>query len=131
MPIDIEEFEEAERDREKSTSERVVAFLLEHDDEAFERSEIAEAIGESPNTTGTNLSRLKDRGLVRHKGPYWAITDDRHRLAHEIRFSDALTHLQDEFGPTITSEVEAKFWSEAQPDRPHPSESTDRDEDEE
>lgn len=121
MPIDIEEFEEVDDDREKSTSELIVEFLLEHDDEAFERSEIADAIDTPPNTTGTNLSRLKDRGLVRHRGTYWAITDDLHLLAHEMRHSDALARLRDRFGPTITSEEAAREWSDAQPDRPHPS----------
>ena len=31
------------------------------------------------------LSRLKERGLVRHKRPYWAITDDEERLREAYR----------------------------------------------
>lgn len=127
MPIDIEEFEAVERDEEKSTSELIIEYLLQNRDAAFTRGEIADAINRDPNTVGTNLSRLKDRGLVRHKKTYWAITDDLSRLAHEIRFSAALSHLTDEFGPIITSEAEAEAWSEAQPDRPHPSEAVDDD----
>lgn len=130
MPIDIEEFESTEDDAEKSTSERIVEYLLEHRDLAFTRAEIADAIDRAPNTTGTNLSRLKDRGLVRHSGNHWAITDDHHRLAREIRFSEALSQLKEEYGTILSDESDAEAWSDAQPDRQHPSED-DEDGDEE
>jgi Mn-dependent DtxR family transcriptional regulator len=123
VPIDIEEFEAVPDGRERSTSELIVEFLFENSDAAFTRSEIAEAVERDPNTVGTNLSRLKDRGLVRHRGNYWAITDDTDRLVSEIRHADSLTRLADSLGPTITSEADAEAWSDAQPDREHPSES--------
>lgn len=62
MPISIDRFEESEEIRESSTSERIVRFLLAHSEQAFTRREIAEAIDTSPETVGTNLTRLKDRG---------------------------------------------------------------------
>ncbi len=86
------------------------------------RSEIAENIGRDPNTVGTNLSRLERRGLARHRQNHWAITDDEQRLAREIRFSQTLSGLDSELGPTITSESGAAEWDESQPDRSHPSE---------
>jgi Mn-dependent DtxR family transcriptional regulator len=122
VPIDIEEFEATSDERERSTSEVIVEFLFENRDAAFTQSEIAERVDRDPNTVGTNLSRLKDRGLVRHRGNYWAITDDHDLLAREIRVSESLSRLAAELGPTIASEADAAAWSDAQPDRPHPSE---------
>lgn len=78
MPIDIDEFEDRD-DRERTTSERVVHFLGAQRDRAFTRREIADAIDVPPETVGTNLTRLKRRGLVRHREPYWAIADDADR----------------------------------------------------
>lgn len=77
MPIDINCFESADNLRAPPTSERIIGFLLEHDRQAYTRREIADAIDVNPETVGTNLTRLKDRGLVRHREPYWALTDDR------------------------------------------------------
>jgi predicted nucleotidyltransferase len=87
MPIDINRFESNGRDgfRDRSTSERIVRFLLAHDDSAFTRSEIAEAVDVNPETVGTNLTRLKNRGLVRHREPYWALTDDTEHAIETVR----------------------------------------------
>lgn len=122
MVIDIEEFETELVDEDRSTTELIVEFLLDNREKAFTRSEIAERIDRDPNTVGTNLNRLKRRGLVRHRQNHWAITDDEQRLAREIRFSQTLSGLDSELGPTITSESEAAEWDESQPDRSHPSE---------
>lgn len=121
MPIDIEEFEEGE-EAERTTSELIIEFLLENRDAAFTRGEIANAIDRNPNTVGSNLSRLKDRGLVRHRKQHWALTRDLSRVAEAIRFSDVLSTLTLEHGPLVTSEEEAQAWANAQPDQPHPSE---------
>ncbi|PSP87308.1 hypothetical protein BRC90_10835 [Halobacteriales archaeon QS_4_69_34] len=80
MPIGIDAFEGEESLGEPSTGERVVAYLAANDDKAFERSEIAAAIDAGPNAVGSALTRLKDRGLVRHRGHYWTVTDDHERL---------------------------------------------------
>lgn len=77
MPIDINYFESADNLRAPPTSECIIRFLLEHDSQAYTRREIASAIDVNPETVGTNLTRLKDRGLVRHREPYWALTADR------------------------------------------------------
>lgn len=122
MTMDIEEFEAAgDEDSELSTSEAIVKFLLENRDQAWKRSEIADKIDRDPNTVGTNLSRLKERGLVRHRKNHWAITNNREQIIEAIRFSNTLSALNESFGPTIESEQEAKEWSDAQPDQPHPS----------
>jgi len=121
MPMEIDEFEEAGGGKELTTGEAIVKFLLENDEKAWKRGEIAEALGRDPNTVATNLSRLKNRGLVRHRKNHWAITNDRERLDEAIRFSNALTGLSEAFGPIIESEDDAQAWSESQPDEPHPS----------
>ncbi|MFB6095348.1 MAG: nucleotidyltransferase domain-containing protein, partial [Halodesulfurarchaeum sp.] len=36
-------------------------------------------------TVGTNLTRLKERNLVRHQEPYWAFTDDREAALETLR----------------------------------------------
>lgn len=89
MPIDIDRFEAPEAIRDPPTSERILRFLLDHDDTAYTRGEIADAIDANPETVGTNLTRLKDRGLVRHREPYWAIIDDRGQVRAALRDRDA------------------------------------------
>jgi predicted nucleotidyltransferase/DNA-binding transcriptional ArsR family regulator len=85
MPIDIDRFKDEDALRDPPTSERIIRFLIEHDDNAYTRGEIADAIDANPETVGTNLTRLKDRGLVRHREPYWAVTDDRERAITTLR----------------------------------------------
>jgi len=122
MAMDMEEFEAVGNGEEKlSTGEAIVKFLFENRDRAWKRREIADEINRDPNTVGTNLSRLKDRDLVRHRKNHWAITDDPHRLVEATRFSEIFSTLNESVGSIIESEEEAKAWSDAQPDRPHPS----------
>lgn len=85
MPIDIEQFEDGAGLGEPSTSERIVRFLVTHEDQAYTRAELADALDAKPETVGTNLTRLKDRGLVRHREPYWAFADDRERAREILR----------------------------------------------
>ena len=80
MPIRIDRFESDDHLERPSVPKRVVRFLAANDDKAFTRSEIATAIDTDPDTVSTALSRLNSRGLVRHRGDYWAITDDDERL---------------------------------------------------
>lgn len=81
MPISSERFEEKSDERlaleDGTPADRIRTFLAEHDDRAFTRTEIAARLGIKHRTVGTVLSRLEDRGLVRHKGRHWTIgTDD-------------------------------------------------------
>lgn len=89
MPVDVDRFEAAEA--EPTTSERILRFLASHDEQAYTRREIADAIDGDPETVGTNLTRLKRRGLVRHRQPYWAFTDDRERAREALsdRYDEA------------------------------------------
>ncbi|GGC71768.1 hypothetical protein [Haloferax sulfurifontis] len=122
MPVSIDDFESGDLPRGPSVPEQVVTYLYTHSDQAFTRSEIATAISEDPNTVGTALSRLKARNLVRHKGEFWAITDDDERVAAAYDLHTASGRLNDEDGG-----IDADEWDAVAPETQHPSE---RDEDE-
>lgn len=100
MPIRIERFEDADALGGLSTGERVVRFLATNRDRAFTRREIADAVDAAPETVGTALTRLKARGLVRHRAPYWAFTDDVESSVDETssRYGDVLDELADRGG---------------------------------
>lgn len=85
MPIDIDRFEETDDLSPPPTSERILRLLVANADQAYTRQEIADAIDASPETVGTNLTRLKDSGLVRHREPYWALTTDREHAITTLR----------------------------------------------
>ncbi|MFT4905904.1 MAG: DNA-binding IclR family transcriptional regulator [Natronomonas sp.] len=80
MPIRIDRFDDVPADaldiQEGTQPYRILQFLAEHDDQAFTQTEIHEATGIKRGSVGAVLSRLEDRGLVRHKGRYWAIGED-------------------------------------------------------
>ncbi|MFB6353844.1 MAG: helix-turn-helix domain-containing protein [Halobacteriales archaeon] len=100
MPITIDEFESGEVGDGESVSHRVAVFLHEHRDHAFTRQEIAEAIDADPNVVGTALSRFKRAELVRHRGRYWAITEDVERLRSADDLHRATVSLNEQERPT-------------------------------
>ncbi|RKD88533.1 MarR family transcriptional regulator [Halopiger aswanensis] len=85
--IDIEEFENADDDEfeDRNDTERIVRFLDENDDRAWKAATIADQLGLDTDAVSAILSRLKERDLVRHKRPYWAITDNEDRLQAAYR----------------------------------------------
>jgi len=94
MPITAEEFDELEG---KTNAERIVEFLAANSDKAFKASEIAEETEMEPNSVHPVLKRLRERGLVRHKPPYWAIGDDEKvRAAYELHAVSS--YLDEEIG---------------------------------
>lgn len=117
MPVSIDEFESGDLPRGPSVPEQVVMYLFTHRDQAFTRSEIATAIDEDPNTVGTALSRLKDSSLVRHRGEYWAITDDEERVTDAYDLHTVSERLDQEDGG-----IDREEWDTTAPDEPHPSE---------
>jgi Mn-dependent DtxR family transcriptional regulator len=98
--IDIEEFENADADdfEERTDTERIVLFLDEHDDRAWKAATIAERLGLETDAVSAILSRLKERGLVRHKRPYWAITDDEDRLQTAYRLHRHYESADEQYG---------------------------------
>ena len=77
MPIDLETFESSPPEQLQNDGEtnadRVMRFLAAHSDQAFTQSEIRDATDVKAGSISVVLSRLEDRGLVRHKGTYWAL----------------------------------------------------------
>lgn len=80
MPISIDNFEDVPGDildiQEGTQPYRILQFLSQHDTQAFTQTEIHEATDIKRGSVGAALSRLEDRGLVRHRGRYWAIAED-------------------------------------------------------
>lgn len=80
MPIDIDTFESAPPERLQHSGEtnadRVMRFLALHPDKAFTQSEIRDATDVKAGSISVVLSRLENRGLVRHKGNYWALGEE-------------------------------------------------------
>lgn len=109
MPIGIDQFENTDALGDLPTSVRILQFLARHEQQAFTRQEIATEIDGTPETVGTNLTRLKERDLVRHREPYWAVTADWDRLRNWLldRFDDEratqLLDDQDGGGPATES----------------------------
>lgn len=80
MPVSIDHFkkapEKALRIEEGTNAKKTLNFLLKNPDKAFTRKEIMEATGIKNGSIGVTLSRLREKGLVRHKGNYWALAED-------------------------------------------------------
>lgn len=116
MPIDIDAFEEQDDERlggGRSQPERVLSFLAANADKAFRPKEIARAVDVPANSIHPVLGRLEDRDLVRHRGTYWAITDDRDRLEGLTRYTLATRSMNELYG-----EEDPDEWAEhrASPD---------------
>ncbi|WP_148414629.1 helix-turn-helix domain-containing protein [Haloferax sp. KTX1] len=77
MTIDTETFESSPEDRllhsGETNADRVMRFLATHPEQAFTQSEIRDATDVKAGSISVVLSRPEDRGLVRHKGNYWAL----------------------------------------------------------
>ena len=103
VPISIDEFESHDPEKHETNAERVVRFLAENQDKAYKAVEIAEATGVDENSIHPVLNRLEERGLVRHREPYWAIRD-----VEEVRsamvFSSTAEFLDDVLGPESREE---------------------------
>ena len=110
MSIDIRDFEERTADElaEVSNPERVLAFLATYSDRAWKATEIARRSGVNEHSIHSVLSRLEDRSLVRHKGPFWAITDDEERL-HRAYDIHRITQLFND----LLGEEDPAEWLEA------------------
>lgn len=101
MPIDLDTFESTPPDRLRDAGEtnadRVMQFLAAHPDQAFTQSEIRDATDVNPGSISVVLSRLEDRGLVRHKGIYWAL-GEADAVAEYVSLSESTRAANDQFG---------------------------------
>lgn len=117
MPIDIERFEEdpetALRADGPTNAERILAFLASNADLAFTPKEVHESTDVPRGSVGVVLSRLEERGVVRHRGEYWAVVEDAGiettltSMATARAATDRLgVEDPDEWGPGVESGVE-------------------------
>lgn len=102
MPVEFDAYEPGEERQglaftEGSNAYQILQFLDAHPEQGFTPNEIAEETGVPRNSVGVTLSRLEDRGLVRHKEPYWAIGDD-DRLAAYAAMLHGARAASDRFG---------------------------------
>jgi predicted ArsR family transcriptional regulator len=106
--IDIEEFENADGDDfdDRTDTERIVLFLDKHDDRAWKAATIAERLGLETDAVSAILSRLKERGLVRHKRPYWAITNDEERLQSVYRLHRLHETADEQYGEERLEDIQ-------------------------
>lgn len=114
MPIDIDSFESASEERlggGLSQPEQVLSFLASNADKAYRPVEIADATDIAENSINAVLTRLRKRELVRHRGNYWAITDDVDRLRSLTQYELATESLNELYGSEDPDE-----WVEHMPD---------------
>jgi predicted ArsR family transcriptional regulator len=114
--IDIDEFENADANEfeERNDTERIVRFLDTHDDRAWKAATIAERLGLETDAVSAILSRLKERGLVRHKRPYWAITDDKERLHAAYRLHRHHETADNQYGEERLEELQTDEMDQVQ-----------------
>lgn len=117
MPIDIRRFEEDPveelRAGGQTNAEEILLFLASSPDQAYTPKEIHEATSIARGSVGVVLSRLEDRGLVRHRGEYWAIDDveDLNKTLSAMAAARAATDQlgpenPDEWGPGVDADSE-------------------------
>lgn len=116
MPISIDRFE-SEPDETLDISvgsqpDRILRFLAERPDQAFRQKEIHEETGINRGSVGAVLSRLEDRGLVRHREPYWAVGKDE-RLASFVAQRLSKQSIARQYSDDAYSEEE---WEDDLPD---------------
>jgi hypothetical protein len=88
MPVRFDEYDEHADDvdwrpTEGSNAATVLAFLIRHAGTGFTPGEIAEETGVPTGSVGPTLHRLRERGLVRHREPYWAAAGEDRIAAYE------------------------------------------------
>lgn len=80
MPVEFEAYDPSQGRldlTEGTNAYAILAFLAEHPDLGFTPKEISEGTAVARGSVGPTLRRLSDHGLVRNKGDYWSVVDDR------------------------------------------------------
>lgn len=90
MPISTDRFEELGEDDDTpspgTNADTILSFLAANAEQAFTRSEIAEATDVKAGSIGPTLVRLRESGRVDHRGQYWRVSD------HDRSLDDAVAH---------------------------------------
>lgn len=99
MPIKFDTYPNDEIDlnlRTGTNAYEILSFLAEHPETGFTPGELHEATGVKRGSVSPTLARLKEHGLVRHKGEYWAIAPD-DRLGAYAGALHSLTAVSEQF----------------------------------
>ena len=97
MPIDIDRFNSAPKDelrkQRKPNAEVLLSFLATSSNQAYTPKEVSEETEIPPEKIGVVLSQLETRGVVRHRGDYWAIAtgEDAERTLNSMRTANTVT----------------------------------------
>ncbi|MDY6765343.1 MAG: helix-turn-helix domain-containing protein [Halobacteria archaeon] len=109
MPISRDRFENEPEERvsirEGTNAHKVLEFLVENADKAFTQKEVHEGTGVKRGSLGVVLSRLEDRGLVKHRGQYWAVEEDDRLASYEANEIASSASITDSF-----SEEDKEEW---------------------
>jgi predicted transcriptional regulator of viral defense system len=101
MPINVDRLDEEPAEvldlKEGTQPYRILQFLAEHADKAFTQTEIHEATGINRGSVGSALSRLDDRGLVRHRGRYWGIAEDDRLASYAAQTGASSASMTDDY----------------------------------
>ena len=101
MPITIDEFDDDPEDvldlADGTQPYRILQFLAANDDRAFTQTEIHYETNIKRGSVGAVLSRLDDRGLVRHRGRYWAIATDDRLASYAAQVTASSTSTTDDY----------------------------------
>jgi predicted transcriptional regulator of viral defense system len=101
VPINIDRFEDKSNDvldiKEGTQPHTILTFLMANDEQAFTQAEIHEATDIPRGSVGVVLSRLEDRGLVRHRGRYWAIAEDERLASHAAQQAASSSSTTDDY----------------------------------
>lgn len=101
MPISIDQLDDEPAEvlelKEGTHPYRILRFLAENSDKAFTQTEIHEATNIKRGSVGATLSRLDDRGLVRHRGRYWAIAEDDRLASYAAQIQARSTSTTDDY----------------------------------
>ncbi|WP_435119248.1 MarR family transcriptional regulator [Halolamina sp. C58] len=76
MPVDFESYYPTNLPDEGTNGREILEFLAANPETGYRPSELTAELGIPRGSVGTTLSRLHERGLVRHKGEYWAINPE-------------------------------------------------------
>jgi DNA-binding transcriptional ArsR family regulator len=86
MPVEFDEYTPEDgsiRFTEGSNAYEILSFLARNHGTGYTPKEIHEATGVPRGSVGATLRRLAERGLVRHKEPYWSAAEAERLQAFE------------------------------------------------
>ena len=101
MPINIDRFEDESEEilnlADGTQPHTILTFLAANEEKAFTQTEIHEATEIPRGSVGVVLSRLEARGLVRHRGRYWAIAEDDRLTSYAAQVAASSSSTTDDY----------------------------------